>query len=68
MKKSRVPDRDESFQEVDSSENCPIAGLEFVKSFQNRLRKKQNLIESRQSTAETGLKERENGVRFLKEE
>ena len=44
VKKGGVPDRVESFGEVDCSENHPRARLEFVKPIRNEQRKKQNLI------------------------
>ena len=43
-KRAGVPDRVESFGEVDSSENCLRAQPGFVEPFQNGLRKEQNLI------------------------
>ena len=54
-----MPDRVESFGEVDSSKNRPRAWLEFVTPIQNGLRKEQNLIKSKVSRAETGLAGRE---------
>ena len=57
-----VPDRFESFREVDKSENCPRTMFGFG------LRKEQNLIQRRSSRAETGLVGRENGIRLQKEE
>ena len=63
-----MPDRIESFQKVDRSKNRPRARLGFVKPIRNGLRKIQNLIESRRSTAETSLAGRENEVGFPKEE
>ena len=61
-----MPDRVESFREVDSSKNRPRARLGFVKPILNELKKKQNLIKSKLSGAETGLAWREKGVRFQK--
>ena len=50
-----MPDRVESFGEVDSSKSRPRrARLGCDKPIRNRLRKEQNLIESRPSRAETG--------------
>ena len=54
-----MPDRVESFREVDTSKNRPRARLGFVKSIQNGLKKIKNLIKSRASRVETGLEERE---------
>ena len=54
-----MPDRVESFREIDSRENRPRARLGFVKSIQNGLKKIKNLIKSRASRVETGLAERE---------
>ena len=65
--KDGMPDRVESFRKVDSSKNRPRAKLEFVKSIRNGLRKLKHLIESRPSTAESGMAGRENGIRFQKE-
>ena len=39
VKKSRMPDRVESFGEVNSSKNRPRTRLQYVKSIRNRLRK-----------------------------
>ena len=61
-----MPDRAESFGEVDSSENRPRAQPRFVNPIQNGLRKERNLIQSRPSRAETGLAERENRIRLGK--
>ena len=44
VEKGRVPDRVESFREINSSENHPRARPRFVKPIQNGLRKEQNLI------------------------
>ena len=68
VKKGEMPDRVESFGEVDSSKSRPRARLGFVKLIQNGLRKEQSLIESSPFTAETDLARRESGVRFQKEE
>ena len=54
-----MSDRDESFGEMNGSENCPRARLGFVKPIQNELRKIKNLIKSRPSRAETKLAKRE---------
>ena len=50
-----MPDRVESFREVDRSKNHPKARLGFVRPIQNELRKEQNLINSTPSRAGTGL-------------
>ena len=49
-----MPDRVESFREVDSSKSRPRARPGFVKPIRNGLRKKQNSVESRPFRAETG--------------
>ena len=59
-----MPDRVESFREVDCSENRSRARPRFVKPIRNILRKEQNLIESKSSRVETGLVGRKNGVTF----
>ena len=46
----------------------PRARPGFVKPIRNGLRKVQNLIKYRPSRAEISLAERENGIRFQKEE
>ena len=53
VEKGEVPDRVESFPEINSSESRPRSQLEFVKPIQNGLRKEQNLIKSRPYKAET---------------
>ena len=63
-----MPDKVKSFGEVNSSENCLRAQLEFDKPMKNGLRKKQNFIKSRLSRAKTGLAGIENGVSLQKEE
>ena len=68
MEKGGMPDRVESFREINSREGCPRARPGFVKLIQNGLRKVKNLIKCRPSRAETGLAGRENGIRFQKEE
>ena len=68
VEKNGMPDRVESFGEVDNSENRPRAWLGFVKPIRNGLKKEQNLIKSRSSRVETGLAGRENEVRQQKEE
>ena len=40
--KSGMPDRVESFREIDSSKNCPRARLGFVKPVRNGLKKIKN--------------------------
>ena len=50
-----MPDRVESFREIDSRQNRPRARPGFVKPIRNGLRKVQNLIKCRPSRAETGL-------------
>ena len=67
VEKGGMPDRVESFREIDSRENRPRARPGFIKPIRNRLRKIKNLIECRPSRAETGLAGRENGIRFQKE-
>ena len=54
-KKGGVPNRVKSFGEVDSSKNHPRVRLGFIRPIRNGLRKVQNLIKSRPSSAETGL-------------
>ena len=44
VEKGGVPDRVESFEKVDSSENCPRARPGFIKLIGNGLRNEQNLI------------------------
>ena len=44
VEKDGMPDRVESFGEIDSRENCPRARPGFVKPIRNGLRKIQNLI------------------------
>ena len=68
VEKSRMPDRVKSFREIDSRENRPRARPGFVKPIRNGLRKIQNVIKCRPSSAETGLTGRENGIRFQKKE
>ena len=63
-----MPNRLESFREIDSGLDRPRARPGFVKPIRNGLRKVQNLIECRPSRAETGLAGRENGIRLQKEE
>ena len=63
-----MPDRVKSLGEVGRSKNRPKIPLGFVKAIQNGLRKIKNLIESRPSSAETGLVGRENEVRLREEE
>ena len=63
VEKGGVPDRIESFREVDSSEDRSRARPGFVKPIRIGLKKEQNLIESDRSG-----EERENGIRFQKEE
>ena len=66
VEKGRMPDRVDSFREVDCGKNRPRARLGFVKPIQNGLTKKQNLIVSRSSRVEIGLAERQSGARFQK--
>ena len=68
IKKCGMPDRVESFREIDSREDRPRARLGFVKPIRTGLIKVKNLIECRPSRAETGLAGKENGIRFQKEE
>ena len=66
VEKGGMLDRVKSFGEIDSRRNRPRARPLFDKPIQNGLRKIQNLIECRPSTAEIGLAGRENGIRFQK--
>ena len=68
MEKSERSDRVESFGEIDLTTNCPRARLGFIKPIRNGMRKKQNLIGSRLSMAETDLAGKENEVRLQKKE
>ena len=68
VEKGGMPDRVKSFREIDSRQDRPRARPGFVKPIRNGLRKVQNLIKSRTSSAETSLTGRENGIRFQKEE
>ena len=54
-----MPDRVESFEKINSSENRPRARPGLVKPIRNGRSKKQNLMKSRLSSAETGLAGRE---------
>ena len=63
-----MPNKVESFKEVDSSENRPRARLGFIEPMRNGLRKIKILIKGRPYRAETGLAERENGIRLQKKE
>ena len=63
-----MPDRVKSFREINSRQDRPRARPGFVKPIGNGLRKVQNLIKCKPSRAETGLVERENGIRLQKEE
>ena len=64
VEKSGLPDRVESFREVDCSENRLRARPGFVKSSRNVLKKEQKLIQCRLSRAKIGLAGRESGVRL----
>ena len=55
VEKSGMPDRVESFREINSRQDRPRARPRFVKPIRNGLRKVQNLIECRPFSAETGL-------------
>ena len=68
MEKGGMPDRVESFREINNGENRLRARPGFIKPIRNGLRKVQNLIECRPTRAETGLAGRENGITFQKEE
>ena len=68
MENGEVPDRAESFREVDSSEIRPRAWPGFVKPIRNGMRKEQNSIKSRLFRAEAVQAEKANEVRFQKEE
>ena len=50
VEKGGMPDRVESFGEIDSRQDRPRARLGFVKPIRNGLRKVQNLITCRPST------------------
>ena len=68
VEKGGMPDRVKSFGEIDSRQDHPRARFGLVKPIRNGLRKVQNLIKCRPFRALTGLAERENGIRFQKEE
>ena len=68
VEKEGMPDRIESFREIDSGKNHPRARPGFVKPIRNGLKMVQNLIECRPTRAETGLAGRKNGIRLQKEE
>ena len=68
VEKGGMPDRVESFREINSREDRPRSRPGFVKPIRNVLRKEQNLIECRPSRAETSLAGRKNEIRFQKEE
>ena len=51
VEKDGVPDRVNSFREINNSEDRPRAWLGFIKPIRNGLRKEQNLIYSRPSRA-----------------
>ena len=68
VKKGGMPDRVENFREIYCSKGRPRARPGLVKLIRNRLRKIKNLIQSRPTRTETGLAERENEIRFQKEE
>ena len=68
VEKGAIPDRVESFREIESGKDRLRARSGFVKPIRNRLRKVQNLMKCRPSRAETALAGRENGIRFQKEE
>ena len=63
-----MPDRVESFREINSRQDRPRARPGFVKPIRNGLRKEHSLIECIPSRAETGLAGRKNGIRFQKED
>ena len=44
VEKGGIPDRDESFREINSIEDCPRAHAVFVKPIRDELRKVKNLI------------------------
>ena len=68
MEKSGMLDRFKSFVEINSRQDRPRARPGLVKPIRNGLRKEQNLIKCRPSRAETDMAEKENGIRFQKEE
>ena len=55
VEESEMLVRVESFEEVDSSKDCPRAWLGLVKLIQNGQRKIKNLIQSRITRAKSGL-------------
>ena len=63
-----MPDRFESFREINSKMDRPRARPGFVKPIEDGLRKIKNLIKSRPWRTETGLAGRENEIRLQKEE
>ena len=67
VEKGGLPDRVESFREINIRKNRPRARPGFVKTIPNGLSNEPNLIKSRPSRAETGLAGRENGIRLQKE-
>ena len=68
MEKSRMPDRVESFREINSKMDGPRARLGFVKLIRDGPKKIKNLIKCRPTRAETGPVGRENEIRLHKEE
>ena len=65
VEKSGMPDKVESFREINGSKDCLRARLGFVKPIRNELRKVKNLIKNRPSRTETGLAGKENnGIRL----
>ena len=63
-----MPNKVESFKEVNSSDNRPRARPGLVEPMRNGLRKIKILIKGRPSRAETGLVGRENGIRLQEKE
>ena len=66
VEKGGMPDRVESFGEINSSKDRRRARPGFVNPIPNGLRKVQNLIKCRPSRTEAGLAGRKNGIRFQK--
>ena len=67
VEKGGMPDRVESFREINIGQDRARARPGFFKPIRNGLSEEQNLIRSRSSRAETGLAGRKNGIRFEKE-
>ena len=68
VEKGGMPDRLNSFGEIDSRQDRPRGRPGFVKPIRNGLRKVQNLIKCKPSRTEICLAGRKNGIRLQKEE